>query len=312
MLCHCYQIFDALEQLHKDLARLLLGQFLLHDDVVEQFPFRRQLQHDVDAVIFIETIFEAQHVRMADRLQHADLLLQSFRPGSIVPRALLEFLDGELHAGASFHAEMDRGKMPFAELMENAVLLPKRIPLPVAWVVEHEASLIQHGNLIRMVEFAALVSSHDGLVDKGAIGRQIFQDGDALPVLVLVEDDAMTIGDGGQCQHPICPLVSISSMEHLPLEQHLTALGMPPDQVTSRRKAQGALVRFVVQFLLHVTLPRADPLRSFRGPSTETTFGEGGGTGHPFPHDQRVAKHAIDGDQVSPHPFGLLILHLVG
>jgi hypothetical protein len=40
-----YQVLDRLEQLHKDLARLRLGQLLLHDDPVEELALSRQLEH---------------------------------------------------------------------------------------------------------------------------------------------------------------------------------------------------------------------------------------------------------------------------
>jgi hypothetical protein len=96
-----YQILDALEQLNKQFPALGLGEFLLHDDEVEEFSFWGELKNEIDGLVFMEGILQAQDVGVTDTHEHGNLLLQTFVLGLVLtgPRCPSEDLDGVPHAG---------------------------------------------------------------------------------------------------------------------------------------------------------------------------------------------------------------------
>ena len=70
-----YQILDALEQLDKQLSRLIFAKLLLHHYIVEELSLRSKFEDKVDAVAFVKRILEAEDIGMADPHQDANLLL---------------------------------------------------------------------------------------------------------------------------------------------------------------------------------------------------------------------------------------------
>ena len=63
--------YDLLEEL----ARLLDGQPRLLDQVVEQLAARHVLEHQIQVLLVLVHVVEAQHVRMLDQLHYGDLAL---------------------------------------------------------------------------------------------------------------------------------------------------------------------------------------------------------------------------------------------
>ena len=192
-----YQVSDALKQLDEYHPRFILGQLLLHDNAVEQFSFGGELKNQIDPVVFIKRISQAQHVRMADRLENTNFLLQtiSLRLGALT-MTLFESFDSILHASAFFHAEVDSRKVPLAELLKDSILLAEGVALSALRIVEHEASLIQDRNLVPIFELAPFVPTNDCLIDESAITGEILNNSDRFAVLVLVEYEAMSVRDG--------------------------------------------------------------------------------------------------------------------
>jgi hypothetical protein len=82
-----HQILNALKKLNEDLACLVLCQFVLHYNPVEEFTLSRKLKNKIDPVFLVKGIFEAKHLRVAHSHKDGDLLLQSvgldvsFSPG---------------------------------------------------------------------------------------------------------------------------------------------------------------------------------------------------------------------------------------
>ena len=59
MTARAYQIFDTLKQLGKEFSSLILTELLLHNDVIEQFSLRGELEHQVNGLPFVERVFQA-------------------------------------------------------------------------------------------------------------------------------------------------------------------------------------------------------------------------------------------------------------
>lgn len=87
--------------------------------------------------------------------------------------------------------------MALAQLLLDAILLTEAVALGVARITKDEAGLIQDRDLIALAEFAALVAADDGVVDESAVGGEVFEDSDGLTGLVLLEEDAVTVANGG-------------------------------------------------------------------------------------------------------------------
>jgi hypothetical protein len=83
--------------------------------------------------------------------------------------------------------------MAFPKLLQDPVLLTESIAVPILRVVEHEPCLIEDGYLVCVFELTTLVPSNDGLIDKGPVARKILNESYGLPVLVLIEYQAMSI-----------------------------------------------------------------------------------------------------------------------
>lgn len=73
----------------------------------------------------------------------------------------------------------------------------------IACITKDEAGLIQDRDLIALAEFAALVAADDGVVDESAVGGQVLEDSDGLTGLVLLEEDAVTVANGGDREDDI-------------------------------------------------------------------------------------------------------------
>lgn len=70
-----YQVLESMEQLTKHFSGLVFGQLLVGDYAVEQFAFRRKLQHKIDGITFVKSIFQTKNIGMTDAHEHSDLLL---------------------------------------------------------------------------------------------------------------------------------------------------------------------------------------------------------------------------------------------
>jgi hypothetical protein len=87
--------------LDEDLARLRLGQFLLHNDAIEQLALRSKLEDKVNSIILVECVLEAKQTWMADAHQNCNLLLEPFDLGLFARAcALLELLHSVPHTTA--------------------------------------------------------------------------------------------------------------------------------------------------------------------------------------------------------------------
>ena len=121
---HAHQVLHALEELDEHLARLGLRKLLLHHNPIEQLALWRQLQHQVHTIHFVESVLQTQHIRMADRHQHCDLLLQAlyFTPLAW-PGPLLELLDSEVAPIRLACRKVHGCEVALAQLAFNAILL---------------------------------------------------------------------------------------------------------------------------------------------------------------------------------------------
>jgi hypothetical protein len=119
-----YQILYTLEKLHEQLPGLVFTELLLHYYVIEKLSFWRQLEHQVDAVSFVERILEAEDIGVTDTHQYTDLLLQALRFGAILhPRLFCEDFDRITLPSSLFNAKVDLCKMAFAKLLKKSILL---------------------------------------------------------------------------------------------------------------------------------------------------------------------------------------------
>jgi hypothetical protein len=117
------EVFGALEELDEDLAGFLFGELLLCDDEVEEFSFCCELQYQVDAIVFVEGVFEAEHIRVTDTHEDGDLLLETLGLGALrLAHALFKFLDSEFEACRALDTEIDRGKVTLTKLLQNSIL----------------------------------------------------------------------------------------------------------------------------------------------------------------------------------------------
>ncbi len=189
-----YQVLDAVEQLSEQLPALGLGQLLLHDNEIEELAFWSQLKHKVNRVPLVERVLQAKDVGMAYAHENGDFLLETIRLGSIFhPGGSGEDLDCVPLAGGLLYAEEYLGKMAFAKLLEQGVLLGKGTCRPASRVPEDEASLVQDSNLILLLELSPLVSANDGFVNESPVAREVLEHGDRVLTLVLCEEQTMAI-----------------------------------------------------------------------------------------------------------------------
>lgn len=150
----------------------MLAKLLLHDDVVEQLSFLCKFEHEIDCLLLVESVFQAQDVRMADAHEHGDLLLQAVRLGSLLhARCLGENLDGVALTGRLFDTQEHFGKVALAEPLEQGVLLQEGAGGATLGVPEDEARPVEHGNLVLLLKLSPLVAPDNALVDKCAIAR---------------------------------------------------------------------------------------------------------------------------------------------
>ena len=189
-----YEVLDSLEQLYEDFSRLLLRQFLLHDNTVEQLSFRGELQHNIDTIFFIKCVPQAEHIWVADGLQYTNLLLEPiclrFTAISLSP---LESFHCILHSSGPLDTEVYGCKMAFAKLLEDTILLSKCTAISASGIVEQEPCLVKDGYLIGTFELTALVPANDGSIDERTIAGKIFHHCDCFSILVLAENQAMSV-----------------------------------------------------------------------------------------------------------------------
>lgn len=133
---------------------------------------------------------------MADRLQYAYFLLQPIGLRSpTVPVSLFEPFHCILHACNPLNAQVHGSEMPFAQLLQYPILLAKCTSISVTRVIEQASCLIQDRDLVPVLELAALIPSNDGLIHKGSVAREVFNECHTLAFFGLIEDNAMAIRD---------------------------------------------------------------------------------------------------------------------
>lgn len=191
------EVLGALKQLDKNLPGLGLRQLLLRDDPIEQLALGGELQDQEDPVRLVEGLLEAEHVRVADAHEDGDLLLEAFSLRALrVADAALELLDRVFEPARPLHAQVHRGEMALAELLEDAVAGVEGAGVPAARIPEHEACLVQDGDLVAVFQLPSLVPADELLLYEGAVDGQILKHGDDVPVSGLVEDQTVPVGDG--------------------------------------------------------------------------------------------------------------------
>lgn len=192
-----YQVLDALEELDEHMSGFVFGQLRSHHNIVEQLAFRCKLQDQIDAIILVKGFLEAEHARVAHSHQNCDFLLQTLRLGPFVDaRSTIEHLDGISQTRRFLDAQVHRGKMPFAKLLLQGVLLPKSTGTVTPGVTEGKTSFVNDVDLVCILQLPTLIPTDDGVVDEGAIAGQIFQHGDGISVGMLREDNAVPVRYG--------------------------------------------------------------------------------------------------------------------
>lgn len=148
---------------------------------------------------------------MRDAHQHSNFLLQAVDLALLLGRAssspdgpTLKVLDCIAHAGALFRAQVDGGKVALAQRAVNCVLLAEAIAVAGAWIAEDETRDVEDGYFITIVELAALVAAHEAVIDICAVARQVFQHSDTVSILVLMEEEAVAVADGGNVDDAVC------------------------------------------------------------------------------------------------------------
>jgi hypothetical protein len=106
-----------------------------------------------------------------------------------------EDLDSVPLAGGFLHAEVHLGEVTLAQLLQQGVLLEESAGLSAVRVPEDEAGFPVDGNLIAVLQLAALVAAYVCLVDKCPVLGQVLQDSDGVAALVLGKDEAVAIRD---------------------------------------------------------------------------------------------------------------------
>lgn len=75
--------------------------------------------------------------------------------------------------------------------------MTEAVSIAYAGVSEDEASHVQDGQFIAVIEITSLVSAHDSIVDVRAVTRKILDDGNLVAVLVFAKQQTMAVADGG-------------------------------------------------------------------------------------------------------------------
>ena len=146
---------------------------------------------------------------MADTHQHSNLLLKPFSLGPLrIAHALLELLDGEFEASSSLDAKVNGCEVPLSELLKNTVLRMEAGGISATWIPEDKSGLIEDGDLVSIFKLTPFVSSYHLLIHECTVTREVFQHGNGIAVSALVEEDAMTIGDGRHVDNQIAFRVS--------------------------------------------------------------------------------------------------------
>jgi hypothetical protein len=78
--------------------------------------------------------------------------------------------------------------MAFSEFVDKSVLLQEGVCLAILGVSENETSLVEHGDLVVLLELSPLVPPNKRIVDKCSIAREILQDSNRVITLVLGEN----------------------------------------------------------------------------------------------------------------------------
>lgn len=165
-----YQVFDTLEELHKQLPGFIFAKFLLHHNVVEKFSLWCQLEHQIDAISLIESVFEAKDVGVTDTHQNTNLLLQTLRLGAVFhTRVFRKDLDCIALTSGLLNTQVDLGKVALAELLQKSILLKKRARLAGLRIAEDKPRLAVDSDLVLFLQLATLVSADDSLVDKRSV-----------------------------------------------------------------------------------------------------------------------------------------------
>ena len=120
--------------------------------------------------------------------------------------SLFELLYSIASTAALFGAQVDCRKVAFAQRSLDLVLLTETIGVAYAGISEDEAGLVQNGQLIAIMKIASLVSAHDNIVDISAVARKIFNDSNLVTILVLTEQETMTVADSGGLDYTICSM----------------------------------------------------------------------------------------------------------
>jgi len=174
------------------------------DNPVEEFALRGEFEDQVYAVALIECVLEAENIRMRDSHQNTNLLLQAINSTPLLSSlgvggcsTLLKLFDGIASTAALLGAQVDCREMAFSELPLNRVLLTEAVSVAYAGVSENEASHVQDGQFIAIIKITSLVSTHNSIVDVGAVARKILDNSNLVAVLVFTEQQTMAVTDSG-------------------------------------------------------------------------------------------------------------------
>ena len=86
--------------------------------------------------------------------------------------------------------------MALAQLFLQCVQLSEAVCVAPQWVAKDVAGLVENGDFVAFVQFPALVSSDQGLVDKGTVTGQVLEHRDGIAALLLREQQTMPVRDG--------------------------------------------------------------------------------------------------------------------
>ena len=86
--------------------------------------------------------------------------------------------------------------MAFAQLFLQRIQLSEAVCIAPERITENVTGLVEDGNFVAFVQFASLVSSDQGLIDKGSVARQVLEHCNGITTLLLGEQQAVPIRDG--------------------------------------------------------------------------------------------------------------------
>jgi hypothetical protein len=170
--------------------------------------------------------------------------------------------------------------MALAQLLEYAILRVKACSVPAARISEEESSLVKYGDLIAIFKLSSFVPTQYLIVDECAIAGEILEYSYGVAVSVLVEDDAMAIGNGWDVHDQV-------------------AFRMSANDIATGRKADVFLL-FLIVFFSFDKFALLLPLRAL---GTVLSYLQGldwGRTEGPSLHDKLMACIGGGGKEIAP------------